>query len=129
LNFVDPARPNLERLLGHVDHVAELVGPQHMGLGSDFDGFGASLEGVEDASKYPAITEGLLKSEATVTTMQHSSWEETTSGFWARYFGEAEVDRPGTPMDKTNSYRRRPRQWKSEYSPNRFWMSNVTASS
>jgi membrane dipeptidase len=36
------------------------VGPDHVGLGSDFDG--ASMpEGMEDASKLPKITEALLR--------------------------------------------------------------------
>lgn len=60
-NFVDPSRPNLERLLDHIDHIAGLAGPDHVGLGSDFDGFDAHLEGVEDASKLPSLTEGLLR--------------------------------------------------------------------
>jgi membrane dipeptidase len=49
-----------ERIVDHIDHVVKLVGPDHVGLGSDFDG--ASMpEGMEDASKLPKITEALMR--------------------------------------------------------------------
>jgi membrane dipeptidase len=49
-----------ERIVDHIDHVVKLVGPDHVGLGSDFDG--ASMpEGMEDCSKLPKITEALLR--------------------------------------------------------------------
>ena len=54
--FIDPAEPTLERLLDHVDHVIEVAGIETVGLGSDFDGGGTLLEGVED---YWRVTEGL----------------------------------------------------------------------
>jgi membrane dipeptidase len=47
-------------IVEHIDHVAKLVGADHVGLGSDFDG--AELpEGMEDASHLPQITDALLK--------------------------------------------------------------------
>jgi membrane dipeptidase len=49
-----------EKIIEHIDHVVKLVGPDHVGLGSDFDG--ASMpEGMEDCSKLPKITEALLR--------------------------------------------------------------------
>jgi membrane dipeptidase len=49
-----------QRIIDHIDHVVKLVGPDHVGLGSDFDG--ASMpEGMEDASKLPKITEALMR--------------------------------------------------------------------
>jgi membrane dipeptidase len=49
-----------QRIIDHIDHVVKLVGPDHVGLGSDFDG--ASMpEGMEDASKLPQITEALMR--------------------------------------------------------------------
>jgi len=49
-----------ERIIDHIDHVVKLVGADHVGLGSDFDG--ASMpEGMEDASKLPKITESLMR--------------------------------------------------------------------
>ena len=48
-----------EKIIEHIDHVVKLVGPDHVGLGSDFDG--ASMpEGMEDCSKLPKITEALV---------------------------------------------------------------------
>ena len=57
----DPARADVERLCDHVDHVAALVGPEHVGLGSDFDGIGETPRGLEDVSRLPAVTEALLR--------------------------------------------------------------------
>jgi membrane dipeptidase len=49
-----------ERIVDHIDHAVKLVGAEHVGLGSDFDG--ASMpEGMEDCSKLPQITEALLR--------------------------------------------------------------------
>jgi membrane dipeptidase len=59
--FVDPARPTLARVVDHIDHVASLVGPDHVGLGSDFDGIESVPEGLEDATRFPAVTEELLR--------------------------------------------------------------------
>ena len=49
-----------EKILDHIDHAVGLVGADHVGLGSDFDG-AFMPAGLEDASKYAAITEGLLR--------------------------------------------------------------------
>jgi membrane dipeptidase len=49
-----------ERIVDHIDHAVKLVGPDHVGLGSDFDGANMP-EGMEDASKLPKITEALLR--------------------------------------------------------------------
>ncbi len=49
-----------ERIVDHIDHVVKLVGPDHVGLGSDFDG--ASMPaGMEDCTKLPKITDALLR--------------------------------------------------------------------
>jgi membrane dipeptidase len=49
-----------ERIIDHIDHAVKLVGADHVGLGSDFDG--ASMpDGMEDCSKLPKITEALLR--------------------------------------------------------------------
>lgn len=51
----------LDDVLDHVDHVVDLVGVEHVGLGSDFDGVGDSLPvGIKDASDYPNLVQGLL---------------------------------------------------------------------
>jgi membrane dipeptidase len=49
-----------ERIIEHIDHAVKLVGADHVGLGSDFDGANMP-EGLEDASKLPRITEALLR--------------------------------------------------------------------
>ena len=46
----------------HIDHVAKLVGVDHVGIGSDFDGVGDSLPtGLKDVSQYPNLISELLK--------------------------------------------------------------------
>lgn len=49
-----------KKIIEHVDHAVSLVGADHVGLGSDFDGAFMPV-GLEDASKYSRITEGLLR--------------------------------------------------------------------
>ncbi|MDX1982743.1 MAG: dipeptidase [Bryobacteraceae bacterium] len=52
---------DMKELLRHIDHIAKLVGADHVGLGSDYDGIsGMTPVGMEDVSRYPAIVKGLI---------------------------------------------------------------------
>ena len=55
------ARPSLEQLLAHLDHIVRLIGPDHIGIGSDFDGISSSPKGLDDVTSYPLLTDALLK--------------------------------------------------------------------
>lgn len=49
-------RATVARVADHIEHVIALVGIDHVGLGSDFDGVGDSLpEGLRDVSQYPNL--------------------------------------------------------------------------
>ena len=52
-------RPSYKLIADHIDHVVELVGIDHVGLGSDYDGIEVTPEGMEDISKMPIIFEEL----------------------------------------------------------------------
>ena len=53
---------DVETVVKHIDHVVQLVGVEHVGFGSDFDGVGDSLPtGLKDVSQYPNIIYLLLK--------------------------------------------------------------------
>ena len=45
----------------HIDHIKKVAGIDHIGLGGDFDGITSVVEGLEDVSKYPALTAELLR--------------------------------------------------------------------
>lgn len=67
----DPDMASLSSVADHMEHMMKVMGEDHVGLGSDFDGFRVYDRpiGLEDASKMPAITTELLRrghSEATV---------------------------------------------------------------
>ncbi|MCH7572563.1 MAG: dipeptidase [Planctomycetes bacterium] len=47
-------------VLDHIEHIAKVAGVDHVGLGSDYDGIGTVPIQLEDVSKYPNITQGLL---------------------------------------------------------------------
>ena len=53
---------DVKTVADHIDHVVSLVGVEHVGLGSDFDGVGDSLPtGLKDVSQYPHLIYELLK--------------------------------------------------------------------
>lgn len=53
---------DVETVADHIDHVVKLVGINHVGIGSDFDGVGDSLPtGLKDVSQYPNLIYALLK--------------------------------------------------------------------
>lgn len=53
---------DLDIVANHIDHVVQIAGIDHVGLGSDFDGVGDSLPtGLKDVSQYPNLIYTLLK--------------------------------------------------------------------
>jgi membrane dipeptidase len=45
----------------HIDHVVELVGIDHVGIGTDFDGIDVTPEGLENVSMMPLLFEELRR--------------------------------------------------------------------
>lgn len=55
-------RATVGMVADHIEHVIALVGVEHVGFGSDFDGVGDSLPvGLRDVSGYPRLIEELLR--------------------------------------------------------------------
>ena len=52
-------RPSLAEAIDHLDFMVEIMGIDHVGIGSDFDG-GGGLVGIDDVSQMPNITRELL---------------------------------------------------------------------
>jgi len=53
---------DIKAALKHIDHIAKVAGPDHVGLGSDFDGISGMVPaGLEDVSKFPELVKGLIE--------------------------------------------------------------------
>ncbi|HOG45084.1 MAG TPA: dipeptidase [Anaerolineae bacterium] len=56
-----PEERTLGKVLDHIDHIVSVIGADHVGLGSDFDGFDDTpIAGLESGAHFPHITAGLL---------------------------------------------------------------------
>ena len=53
------ARPSYRLIADHIDHVVSLVGIDHVGIGSDYDGIEVTPQGMEDISRMPILFEEL----------------------------------------------------------------------
>ena len=54
-------RPTLADVADHIDHIRNLIGIDHIGLGGDYDGMPPGPIGLEDVSTYPALLTELLR--------------------------------------------------------------------
>jgi membrane dipeptidase len=53
-------RATLAQVADHVEHVREVAGVDHVGIGSDFDGTDQLPDGLSDVSCFPALFAALL---------------------------------------------------------------------
>ena len=49
----------LAKLVDHIEHAVRVAGVDHVGIGSDFDGFGVGPVGISSAADLPRLTEAL----------------------------------------------------------------------
>ena len=54
-------RPSYTLIADHIDHVVSLVGIDHVGIGSDYDGIEVTPDGMEDISMMPKLFEELRR--------------------------------------------------------------------
>lgn len=57
--YPDTDRPSFDDFMKHLLHALKVVGPDHVGIGMDWDG-GGGVSGLEDASQLPRITQALI---------------------------------------------------------------------
>ncbi len=53
-------RASIKDIVDHIDYVVDLIGVDHVGIGTDFDG-GGGVDGCDDVSDMPNITEELVR--------------------------------------------------------------------
>ncbi|EIW70142.1 hypothetical protein TREMEDRAFT_61903 [Tremella mesenterica DSM 1558] len=58
--FIDKDNATLARVVDHIEHIASRCGKAHVGLGSDFNGIGSSVLGMEDVSKWPNMIQEFI---------------------------------------------------------------------
>jgi membrane dipeptidase len=54
-------RATLSMVADHIEYIRKVAGIDHVGLGGDLDGIDVTPQGLEDVSKYPALTAELLR--------------------------------------------------------------------
>ena len=57
-------------VVDHIDHIVNVAGVDHVGLGSDFDGVTTLPDQLEDVSCYPYITQELVNRGYTAAAIQ-----------------------------------------------------------
>jgi membrane dipeptidase len=55
------APAQLSDVVHHIDYFVQLLGPEHVGLGSDFDGIPVGPKGLEGPHRFPQLAHALLE--------------------------------------------------------------------
>ena len=77
----------LSALIDHIDHVAQVAGMDHVGLGSDFDGFAIPPEGLKSAADLPKISAALEERGYTAEQLN-----KLLGGNLLRVFGDVQAE-------------------------------------
>ena len=83
-----PPSTDVQTVANHIDHIVQLAGIDHVGLGSDYDGVGGGANlpnGLKDVSQYPNLLYELLKRGYT-----ESDIEKICSGNFLRVWRQVE---------------------------------------
>jgi membrane dipeptidase len=56
-----PQNATMNQVVRHIKHIGELIGYDHVGIGTDYDGIESTPTGLEDVSKFPDLIAELLR--------------------------------------------------------------------
>ena len=86
-------RATFDDFMAHLLHALEVVGPDHVGIGADWDG-GGGVTGMEDCASLPKITERLVKAGFHEADLR-KIWGENALRLLAKAEELREPDSPG----------------------------------
>lgn len=81
----------IDTVIRHIDYVVNLVGVDHVAIGSDFDGIETTPVGLEDVSRFPKLTAALLRHGYTREEVRKILGKN-----FMRVFREVTSNRPGS---------------------------------
>ena len=59
--LTNSGKASIDDVVKHIEHIVEIAGINHVGLGTDYDGISSTPNGLEDVSKLPNLTAKLLE--------------------------------------------------------------------
>lgn len=60
-NCRDPTKASMSDVADHIEYIGSLIGYEHVGIGSDFDGMAQGPRDLEDVGKYPNLIRELVR--------------------------------------------------------------------
>jgi len=88
----------VQDVVDHINHIREVAGVDHIGIGADFNGVSKTPEGLEDTSKYPNLFAALLEDKRVYWSQQDLA--KLASGNLIRVFKQVEQVRDALKMEK-----------------------------
>jgi membrane dipeptidase len=61
LDVSEEPRATIQDVADHIEHIRDVAGIDHVGIGSDFDGIPTYVSGLEDVSTYPTLFVELVR--------------------------------------------------------------------
>jgi len=92
----------LSQVADHIEYIARRIGADHVGLGGDFDGGSAGLQGLPDVSAYPALFTELARrgwSQADLQKLSSGNMMRVlraAESYAAAHQGDAPIENPAT---------------------------------
>lgn len=94
-------RATLKQVADHIEHVRDVAGVEHVGIGSDFDGIDTVPEGLEDSSKFPQLFAELIRRGWSDADLKKLAGGNLLRAFHAAEATAARLQKTRQPSTKT----------------------------
>lgn len=94
-------RATIDDVIRHIEHVRELAGIDHIGIGADFDGITSVPVGLEDVSTFPALFEELARRGWSEEDMRKVAGENVMRAWRESEEAASRIQRTRGPSTKT----------------------------
>jgi membrane dipeptidase len=94
-------RATLKQVADHIEHVRQVAGVDHVGIGSDFDGIDSTPEGLEDVSKFPELFAELIRRGWSDADLKKLAGQNLLHAFRAAEATAARLQKSREPSTKT----------------------------
>lgn len=94
-------RATISDVADHIEHIRDVAGVEHVGLGSDFDGITSVVVGLEDVSKFPALFAELARRGWSDADLRKLAGENLLHAFARAEAVSARLRKERRPSNKT----------------------------